>query len=183
MMEGSGRQNRAQKYTFSLYFSLLTGIHAETGFATDCIHRHSVCSSENCSLIRCESPLSGPFLAVPKSKWVPEQHGYLRFGAFSLVGKSAVHFSTPKVPLNRKVREQFSLREHEEWVGPVMRCSNRGSAVEYLHTSVISRGFMASAGAAHSIGSIVKVRGRDWVVTGPMRRRGVHWPTYHCQFA
>lgn len=31
--------------------------------------------------------------------------------------------------------------------------------------SIVSRGFMESAGAAHAIGSIVQVRGRDWVVT------------------
>jgi hypothetical protein len=36
---------------FSLYFSLLTGIFGRDGFAADCDHRQTVCSSENCSLI------------------------------------------------------------------------------------------------------------------------------------
>jgi hypothetical protein len=61
IMEGSVGRIEVRNSTFSLYFSLLTGIHAETGSQQDCIHRHSVCSSESCSLIPCE------FAAFPDS--------------------------------------------------------------------------------------------------------------------
>jgi hypothetical protein len=50
----------------SLYFSLLTGILGRDGFAADCIHRHAVCSSENCSLI---SSKMARFRAISRFKW------------------------------------------------------------------------------------------------------------------
>jgi len=44
--------------SISLYFSLLTGILGRDGFARDCIHRQTVCGSENGSLIYAKMPVS-----------------------------------------------------------------------------------------------------------------------------
>src|SRR6266481_4255719 len=72
---------------FSLYFSLLTGIFGRDGFARDWHHRHSVCSPENCSLIRYDTPLYGSYLASNEPEMSPEQHWKLEVGPlFSLFG-------------------------------------------------------------------------------------------------
>jgi hypothetical protein len=47
---------RKKESAFSLYFSLLTGIPDRDGFADTCIHRQTVCSSENLSLIPSQKP-------------------------------------------------------------------------------------------------------------------------------
>jgi hypothetical protein len=64
LMDGHARRNPTTNPEISLYFSLLTGILTGDGFAGDCVLRQTVCSSENCSLIRHETPALRAFSRV-----------------------------------------------------------------------------------------------------------------------
>jgi hypothetical protein len=90
----------------SLYFFLLTGIFGRDGFARDW-HHQTVCGTENCSLIRCESPAFRAFPRFPKIKMSIGTADKPEFwGAFLCQANRQSPFRSPQTLGNRSSGEQ-----------------------------------------------------------------------------
>jgi len=94
----------------SLYFSLLTGILGRDGFAGDWHHRHSVCSSENCSLIRRESPAIRAFFRFPKIRMSSRAAGKPEFGPLFSSRRIGSPLFNPEKPQRNRMLSEAALR-------------------------------------------------------------------------
>jgi hypothetical protein len=82
-MEGTVVKIGVRTPEISLYFSLLTGICGRDGFARDCIHRQTVCSSENGSLISREFAAFRAFLSIGLARiWALSCEALPNFSSF-----------------------------------------------------------------------------------------------------